>query len=149
MFVEVKFEGSEKIYAYRISSKVRMDRGAKYWIVADGRTEYDSPVTVVNKRTNNIWNFKLREITEARLIEGARRWYPKVRKLVFNKSKRTTTLVWEDGHAVTVRCDENDEWDEEKGLALCMVKSLFNGSYYNDWMRSMIEGADRISSKEK
>ena len=36
-----------------------------------------------------------------------------------------TILFWSDGTKTVSKCDENDTFDEEKGLILCIMKKVF------------------------
>lgn len=153
-YAEVVFEGNPKPYRYIVANNVELVEGAKYEIVADGRTTYSSPITVKIFRPNVTMlpdaTNALRTITAAKCIKGNTRVYPNIKKVVFNKSKRTTTIVWSNNKpATTIHCAEEDEWDEEKGLALCMLKAYFkNRGYYNDWMRNSINSAERIGYED-
>ena len=42
------------------------------------------------------------------------------KKVIFNPP--ATIVLWEDGQKTVVKCSENDEYDYEKGLALCFMK---------------------------
>ena len=147
--VSVRFKRSNdgeyagKTYDYCIGSNINMSIGGVYDITADGDRTYSSPVKVISfKETSDVKD--LRTITKAICIEGAPRAKIPVKKVVFNEKKRTTTVVWESGRVATIHCAEGDEWDEEKALALCIVKGLCqNKSYYNDYMRDWIKNAER------
>lgn len=44
-----------------------------------------------------------------------------------------TIVKWQDGTKTVVKCSENDEYDWEKGLALCVMKKVYgNTGRYND-----------------
>ena len=63
-----------------------------------------------------------------------------INNIYFNKEKRTTTILWEDGSYTTVKCSENDEWDEEKAIALCYMKRKFNNrGCYNEVFKKWIK----------
>lgn len=50
-----------------------------------------------------------------------------------------TILFWPDGTKTVVKCQEDDVWDPEKGIALAMLKKYFGGSgKYNDIIRDLI-----------
>lgn len=49
-----------------------------------------------------------------------------------------TTVKWADYSTTTVKCDEEDEYDREKGFLLCCAKKLFGGGHYNDVMREFV-----------
>ena len=136
---------STKKYEYVIGKNVNLREGAIYDICADGNRTYDNPVKVVAKGWNDIdGSIDLRTITSAKLLVGPERKVLPVKKVVFNKKKGTTTILWTTGGSTTVHCAEGDEWDEEKALALCFLKGYCkNGSYYNDYLREWIKDAER------
>lgn len=44
-----------------------------------------------------------------------------------------TIVKWQDGTKTVVKCNEGDEYDWEKGLALCVMKKVYgNTGRYND-----------------
>ena len=47
---------------------------------------------------------------------------PTIKKVIFNKP--ATIVYWSDGTKTVVKCGKNDEWDEEKGLAMAISKKL-------------------------
>lgn len=47
-----------------------------------------------------------------------------INKVIFTKKKETIVL-WKDGTKTIVTCQEGDEFDKEKGLALCIIKYIF------------------------
>ena len=47
-----------------------------------------------------------------------------INKVIFTKKKETIVL-WKDGTKTVVTCQEGDEFDKEKGLALCIIKYIF------------------------
>lgn len=42
----------------------------------------------------------------------------KVSKIVFNKSKKTTVIIWDDGTKTKVRASEGDEYNEMFGFLM-------------------------------
>ena len=55
----------------------------------------------------------------------------KIKKVIFNEP--ATIVFWEDGTKTVVKCNPNDIFDPEKGIAMCFVKKLYNnkGRYNN------------------
>jgi hypothetical protein len=53
-----------------------------------------------------------------------------IRKVVFNDP--ATIVYWQDGTKTVVKCQKNDTFEKEKGLAMCFVKKLLGnkGNYY-------------------
>ena len=52
-----------------------------------------------------------------------------------------TTVKWEDGTVTTVKCDDDDAYDPEKGMLLCFAKRLWGGGRYNDALRAALATA--------
>lgn len=55
---------------------------------------------------------------------------PKIEKVIFNPP--ATIVKWKDGTKTVVKCQDGDEFDWEKGLAMAYVKRAFNNerTYY-------------------
>ena len=59
-------------------------------------------------------------------------------KVIFNNP--ATIVYWTDGTKTVVKCQENDTFNEEKGLALCfMKKALGNVGKYNNVLKKWCE----------
>lgn len=55
-------------------------------------------------------------------------------KVIFNDP--ATIVIWKDGSKTVVKCQKNDEYDPEKGLALCfMKKALGNKGNFNNILK--------------
>lgn len=55
-----------------------------------------------------------------------------INQVIFTK-KNETIVLWKDGTKTVVVCQEGDEFDREKGFALCIIKYLFgNISEFNN-----------------
>ena len=66
-----------------------------------------------------------------------------IKKVYFNYKKGTTTILWKDGESTTVRCQGNEPFDEEKGIAMCFVKRFFdNRGCYNEIFKKWIVDAE-------
>ena len=73
-----------------------------------------------------------------------------VKAVYFNYEKGATTVVWFDGMRTTVSCQNGEDFDEEKAIALCFMKRVFdNKGFFNNYMRKYIDGAQVISKKKK
>ena len=133
MIVKVVFGSGTKLYAY--NTNLNMLQSGVYDIVSSGSMGgfkgYDSYVTVMRVEPGH--DSTLRTITEARLIKGPRRPEKLYKQVVVNKSKRTICVVWKDGTHTVMKCHPEDEWDEEKGIAMCFMKKVFQnrGCYYD------------------
>ena len=56
---------------------------------------------------------------------------PEIKNVIFNDP--ATIVFWEDGTKTVVKCQEGDEFDPEKGLAMAIAKKAYGnkGSYCN------------------
>ena len=68
---------------------------------------------------------------------------PKIEKVIFNNP--ATIVFWTDGTKTIVKCDGNEAFDEEKGLAMAISKKFLGnkGNYYNEfkkWLPTIEEG---------
>lgn len=52
----------------------------------------------------------------------------KIKKVIFNDP--ATVILWNDGTKTVVKCMEGDEFDEEKGLAMCLLKGILGDKQY-------------------
>lgn len=72
------------------------------------------------------------------------------KKVIFNYP--ATIVLWNDGTKTVVKCGDDEVWDPEKGLAMCIVKKAFGnkGNYWNA-MRDMLKmgGVDPKTGKEE
>ena len=139
-YITVKFKGTEKRYIYK--TRLNLMVGAIYDITADNSKTYNNPVLIegINEKAPKNYNhaYPMREITNAVLIQAPRRPTANV-KIIINEKKKTTVAIWGDGSKTVVKCQPGDEFDAEKGIAMCFVKRSFNNrGCYNDWMREVI-----------
>ena len=59
-----------------------------------------------------------------------------ITNVIFNNP--ATIVFWSDGTKTVVKCDERDEFDPEKGLAMAICKKYFGGGFYNDSFKKWI-----------
>lgn len=65
------------------------------------------------------------------------------RKIIVNNP--ATVIYWYDGTKTVVKCDKEDGFDIEKGMAMATIKKLFgNTGAYNDYFRYCFEVADKL-----
>lgn len=55
---------------------------------------------------------------------GATKKIDTIKRVIFNDP--ATIVFWTDGTKTVVKCQPGDEYDKEKGLALCIAKKYFN-----------------------
>ena len=62
------------------------------------------------------------------------RHIPEIKNVIFNYPE--TIVLWEDGTKTSVKCNPEDEYSKEVGLALCAMKKAFgNTGDFNDIFR--------------
>ena len=75
-----------------------------------------------------------------------------IENVYFNYKKGVTTVKWKDGTVTTVRCQGDESFDEEKGLAMCFVKKQFdNRGCFNEIIKKwIVDGVQqgKISEEE-
>ena len=77
----------------------------------------------------------LREMSLRRKKNGG------IQKVIFNDP--ATVVIWEDGSKTVVKCQPNDEYSKETGLAMCIAKKyLGNKGNFNEVFKQFIEGYD-------
>ena len=59
-----------------------------------------------------------------------------ITNVIFNNP--ATIVLWSDGTKTVVKCDERDEFDPEKGLAMAICKKYFGGGFYNDIFKKWV-----------
>ena len=140
MYYAVKFRGTDKEYFYRTEKPLNI--GTEYEIEC-GDTHYSNPITVVRQLTTreakakeNYLKAPLRLITSYKIVKAPARPNDRIKKVIFNREKRTTCVLWDDGKKTVVKCAEEDLWDEEKALALCYMKRVLgNRGSFNETLK--------------
>ena len=56
-----------------------------------------------------------------------RTYKPEITRVIFNDP--ATIVFWSDGTKTVVKCDERDEFDPEKGLAMAIAKKSLGNNY--------------------
>lgn len=70
--------------------------------------------------------------------ELCQEYFPGVEKVIFNTP--ATIVIWKDGTKTVVKCQGDDKFDPEKGLALCfMKKALGNKSNFNNAIHKWVK----------
>ena len=73
-----------------------------------------------------------------------------IRSVLSNHRKNAFTVVWEDGTTTVVHCQEGDEWDDEKALAMCFTKkALGNKGNFNDKFNDALDNKMKVIKNEK
>ena len=131
--VAVKFDGSpnKKYYFY---TKLNLMKEGIYEIVADNVTTYNNRVKIVNIYPSQKSDFeKLRTITDAKLIQAPPKPDKPYKKIIVNAVKETICILWKDGTKTIMKPQSDDEFDLEKGIAMCFMKRWYdNRGCFND-----------------
>ena len=68
-------------------------------------------------------------------------YLPEIKNVKFNGP--ATIVFWADGTKTVVKCQDGDDYSEEVGLAMCIVKKVFgNTSKYNDIFKKWCPSSD-------
>ena len=89
-------------------------------------SEYDKP-----RKSLKQWEKELEvKTTPFFVYSDPFEYMPKIEKVIFNPP--ATIVLWKDGSKTVVKCQDGDEFDWEKGLAMAYVKRAFNNdrTYY-------------------
>ena len=142
--VSVKFKnGNGRIYYYKTKIDNLLEGGV-YDITVDDKTKYDNYIVVVDSDvdTTSPWVSipnNLREITKVRLIKAPKKTDGNVENIWINERKGTTVIKWKDGTKTKVCCQNDEEFDPEKGIAMCFMKKAFkNRACFNDIFKKYI-----------
>ena len=59
-----------------------------------------------------------------------------VRSVQINEKKGVTTIVWKNGAVTMAKCGPSEEFDPEKGIAICIMKRFFSSTTkMNKWLK--------------
>ena len=73
---------------------------------------------------------------------------PEIKNVIFNYP--ATIVFWEDGTKTVVKCQDGDEFDPEKGLAMAIVKKAYgNKSNYCNKLKKWLPNDNSVSSKKR
>ena len=64
-----------------------------------------------------------------------------IEKVIF--SPPATIIIWDDNTKTVVKAQEDEPYDPEKGMAMCIAKHIYgdSGSYYNvfsEWLKTYV-----------
>ena len=80
-------------------------------------------------------------VARATLIPKPTNYLPEIKNVKFNGP--ATIVFWADGTKTVVKCQNGDDYSEEVGLAMCIVKKVFgNKSKYNDIFKKWCNSYD-------
>lgn len=86
--------------------------------------------------------------TRRRCMPATKDSRPHPKKVIF--SGPATTILWTDGTKTTVKCQSEDVWSDEVGIAMCYLKKLLGneGNYNNIFREAMKVAVVHESKKE-
>lgn len=78
-------------------------------------------------------------------FNGVSAIFPEIKNVIFNPP--ATIILWADNTKTVVKCQEGDEYDPEKGLAMAIVKKMYGntGKYceiFKKWIKEEDEECD-------
>ena len=128
--VTVEFEGTPN-RTYNYNSEIKLLEDGIYTIVADNHTVYNNRVKIICCTPGTFKDVRL--ITSAKLIQAPPKPKKMYKKIIVNREKETVCVVWNDGVRTIMKPHGGDEFDVEKGIALCFMKRAYNNrGCYND-----------------
>ena len=70
------------------------------------------------------------------------------KKVIFNGP--ATTILWKDGTKTTVKCQSEDVWSDDVGIAMCYLKKMLgNKGNFNNIFRQAMKVAEVQTKKEE
>ena len=127
-FYEIRVSNDSRSKSYYIYDPIAGVRVNSALIIKDIKMFFkldDQPEKVVPKKDKGAKN----------------RYIPEIKNVILNYPE--TTVLWEDGTKTSVKCNPEDEYSKEVGLALCAMKKAFgNTGDFNDIFRKWIPKED-------
>ena len=92
---------------------------------------------------------ELRKGLKTMQIKKDGKWYDLApKKVIF--SGPATTIIWKDGTKTTVKCQSEDVWSDDVGIAMCYLKKMLgNKGNYNNIFRQAMKVAEVQTKKEE
>lgn len=96
------------------------------------------------KKSHELFEKQKREMYRAEINA----FIDSIDRIIFND--RTTIVFWKNGDKTIVTCQEGEEFDKEKAVALCIIKYIFgNIGYYNEIFKAIEEKSTPKKEKGK
>lgn len=118
----------------------------------DDLTEYIPNRKMLNARARNIinstWGYSniWNELNRKKAYN--KRIFLEIKNIIINDP--ATIILWNDGTKTVVKCQPDDTFDPEKGIAMAILKKLYgNGGFYKDIFEPAIEKYELKKSLEK
>lgn len=82
--------------------------------------------------------------SKASLLKKDEVLFPEIKKVHF--SGPCTVVIWEDGTKTMVRCQDGDEFDPEKGLAMAIAKKALGnkGRYFDEFKKHIPDSTREV-----
>lgn len=96
------------------------------------------------KKSHELFEKQKREMDKAEINA----FIDSIDRIIFND--KTTIVFWKNGDKTIVTCQEGEEFDKEKAVALCIIKYIFgNIGYYNEIFKAIEEKSTPKKEKKK
>lgn len=69
---------------------------------------------------------------------------PRIKSILFNEKKKVTTVIWNDDTKTMAKCTDDDDYDEEIGVAICIAKK-----YYGNNQNQMRKEINKFKTRQK
>lgn len=131
------FYGGKKnmIYNFTISDYRRQLGTARFEIIDCPAEKFHRIKYMIEDKLNSI-----------DLLSTMRRLgFMQIKKVIFNNP--ATIIIWSDGSKTVVKVQNGEEYDPEKGMALCCAKKLLgNKSNFNNEFKKWLSKEDQNDS---
>lgn len=109
-----------------------------FWKLEETITEEEEMPTRINVDYGSMFTgIKMMPINNEEASKMYREQIDKVKKVIFNYP--ATIILWNDGTKTVVRCGDDEKFDPEKGIAMCLLKKILgNTGDYNNYIRHLI-----------
>lgn len=98
-------------------------------------------IAIPSDRYSMMFNCTNNARIRSRVIPKPTNYLPEIKNVKFNGP--ATIVFWADGTKTVVKCQDGDDYSEEVGLAMCIVKKAFgNTSKYNDIFKKWCNNYD-------
>ena len=122
--LEITHETSYHVYTYRFRYK------------HSDRSNYTEGYSDIFEMTS-LPECVARKVYSANALVHPEALIDAIKKVIF--SGPCTIILWNDGTKTIVRCGPDDEFDKEKGIAMCILKKMFGSSHQmSKWMKEQI-----------
>ena len=111
------------------------------WKLEETKTEEEEMPTRINVDYGSFFgglsDIRMMPINNEEASKMYRDQIDKVKKVIFNHP--ATIILWDDGTKTVVHCGDDEKFDPEKGIAMCLLKKMLgNKGDYNNYIRHLI-----------